>query len=79
MKLKPCPFCGGTAILVKKTSYIKCFTNKGGSTREPIPTFYINCNQADCDVDVETLERFSKEEVIEAWNKRHEPENNDNP
>jgi len=68
MKLKPCPFCGGEAKLVKRKGEAK---------------YAIGCINQYCDssvwlpddVDMEKLHNYLtcfrlKEECIEAWNKR---------
>ena len=54
-KLKPCPFCGGNAI-VRNTGY---------------DSFYVRCENDKCAVVSVTCNRNTSEEAIEAWNTRH--------
>ena len=60
-KLRPCPFCGGKAELIKI----------------PVPPYpdkyYVRCsNQNDCKVAVHTYRGGTAEEAIEDWNRRAE-------
>ena len=56
-KIEPCPFCKGK-----------------GSVHENLNTFpksfYVSCDNRDCHVMVRTLNRATKKEAIELWNKR---------
>lgn len=57
VELKPCPFCGGKAIL-KKNRY-----SSG---------YYVTCLSHKCSMIVATCQRETKEEAAEAWNRRAE-------
>lgn len=54
--LKPCPFCGGTATLEKD---------------ELIDTWFIECHNDCIGNPFGLLPETKKEDVINAWNKRH--------
>lgn len=58
-KLKTCPFCGGKAIL-KKNRY-----SDG---------YYVTCLSHNCSMIIATCQRETKEEAIEAWNRRESKE-----
>jgi len=62
IKLKPCPFCGGLAILIKVEKNI--FTPNG--------SVYIICN--DCNIQTEEYETdelgTALDKAVSAWNKR---------
>ena len=57
-KLKPCPFCGGTNIVIHRDDGIV-------AQRLEIERYRLCCK--DCAAQ---LYRGTKEEVIEAWNRR---------
>ena len=59
-ELKPCPFCGGEANLVKR-KFKTGFYPSGG-------TYYVNCKVC-C---ITTQPRRKAEDVIELWNRRVE-------
>lgn len=61
-KLKPCPFCGGEAILIKASEQ---------DSRLPLIMYDVACNNSDCLVNPNTENRELKEEAIKAWNTRH--------
>lgn len=54
-ELKPCPFCGGKANLVKDELY------KG---------FYVTCDNYDCFIEVKTNSYHYKRLAISEWNRR---------
>ena len=58
-KLKPCPFCGGDAVLIKKPGEV------------PFP-YYVRCeNFVACPAKiVATCSRKTPEEAIKIWNHR---------
>ena len=66
-KLKPCPFCGGEPILDEDSV---AFTNK------PKSCFQILCINRQCGVHLKTKWRETKQEAIEAWNRRVNDERN---
>lgn len=53
--LKPCPFCGGAAVMKK---------NKYSSG------YYVICLSHNCSMIVATCQRETEEEAAEAWNRR---------
>ena len=57
-ELKPCPFCGGEAKLVKRKLKAGFYPSGG--------TFYVHCKKC----LIATQPRNKQEPVIEAWNKR---------
>lgn len=59
-ELKPCPFCGGEANLVKR-KFKTGFYPSGG-------TYYVHC-KVRC---ITTQPRRKAEDVIELWNRRVE-------
>ena len=61
-ELKPCPFCGGKAVLKETYRYI--------GHGESIPQYFVKCGNAYCDLYVATCNRDSEEEAIDAWNRR---------
>ena len=61
-ELKPCPFCGGGAVVVQ-TRY-----------RHGEEYFFVKCNNKDCPVIPETYENTEMKDAIEAWNGRAENE-----
>ena len=56
-KLKPCPFCGGKAIL-----------NAENITAAPVPTTYYRVFCAECPCTMGVF--MYADEAIEAWNRR---------
>ena len=68
-ELKPCPFCGGTAIeLNRKTRENFAFINGVVKRRTLSERFQIKCENCPCG----TYFGFYLEDVIEAWNRRAE-------
>lgn len=57
LKLKPCPFCGGEAVLMKVT-----FT--AGMS------YYVRCGNGKCAVFPITKSYSTDDEAIEVWNMR---------
>ena len=57
-RMKPCPFCGGEAKLVKRKFKVGFYPSGG--------TYYIHCKKC----LVTTQPRTSAESVIETWNRR---------
>lgn len=57
-ELKPCPFCGGDAKLVRREQKYGFYPSGG--------TYYIHCKNC----LMTTQPRCKKEYVIEAWNRR---------
>lgn len=55
--LKPCPFCGGKATLRRAT--FVCFA-----------AYNVICNNPNCKILVNTLNRETEQEAIEIWNRR---------
>lgn len=55
-ELKPCPFCGGIAVIRKD--------------EERINPFFVRCGNIDCKMVVGTNYFSTEEEAIEAWNGR---------
>ena len=73
--LKPCPFCGGEAILLvnqmypEKKSYIECM-KCGAKTNEFMTSVeYIKCGTK-TDEFMTSFEFSSDDKAIEAWNRR---------
>ncbi len=66
-KLKPCPFCGGEAMIIKRKS------NAAGSKF----VYRVQCcadEEDGCSCIPKTWNYYTKEEAIEAWNRRAENE-----
>jgi hypothetical protein len=59
-ELKPCPLCGGVALLVQ-TRY-----------RHEEDYYYVKCTNQDCPVIPETYENVDWKYAIENWNRRAE-------
>ena len=57
-ELKPCPFCGGEANIVKRKLKIGFYPSGG--------TYYVHCKKC----LITTQPRNQKELVIEFWNRR---------
>jgi Lar family restriction alleviation protein len=62
-ELKPCPFCGGKAELVKDRMALS-FAD----------SFFIRCDNADCYVKPQTPHRLSKDDAVNIWNRRADNE-----
>ena len=59
VELKPCPFCGGIAVMRKnKNSFV--------------PSYYVRCGNNDCTVICATCNRQTPEEAANEWNSRAE-------
>ncbi len=56
-ELKPCPFCGGEAIV--KTVEVLMY-----------PTYYVRCGSLKCRVMTSTVNCQTKNEAIKIWNRR---------
>lgn len=56
-KIKPCPFCGGKAILKKIPN-------------TDLTPYYVRCNSKECPMYVATCNRDTPEEAIAIWNRR---------
>lgn len=56
-KLKPCPFCGNTAVDVKDDCY-------------PAPNYYVVCDYNDDGCGASSGFCRTEEEAIEVWNRR---------
>lgn len=57
LKLKPCPFCGGEAVL-KRVPFTA------------VTPYYVRCDNRECAVMAATCNRETAEEAIELWNRR---------
>lgn len=82
-ELKPCPFCGGTSLIMTgreiylELFYEKVFKSVSKEYQSERIAFEISCTQ--CDTDSWTYETLASYEVarkkaIEKWNKRYECE-----
>lgn len=60
LKLKPCPFCGGEAKLIKRSRKTGFYTVGG--------TYYIHCKEC----LISTHPRKNAYNVVESWNRRAE-------
>lgn len=58
MELKPCPFCGGHAVM-------QTFT----AAREETPRYRVKCKSCWCETD---WDNFTVESAAEKWNRRAE-------
>ena len=56
-KLKPCPFCGGEALIREQTNTLPY-------------SFYVRCGNPDCPMFLATCNRSTKEDAIKLWNRR---------
>lgn len=56
-ELKPCPFCGGAAVVKKVPDTL-------------VLPWYVRCDNADCSMWVATCNRNTQEEAIWLWNRR---------
>lgn len=65
-ELKPCPFCGGEAVV----DHWELSSPDEGWEDEREDIYYIVCSECGS----ETYEYRSKEEAIEAWNRRKKNE-----
>ena len=61
-ELKPCPFCGGKAVLKKVATGI----GQDGYW------YYVRCASINCTVHVSTCSRPTEKEAVEIWNRRVE-------
>ena len=59
-ELKPCPFCGGKAMLI------------ANRYRHEQTSFFVKCSNEECEVIPETYENEIIDFVIKAWNRRAE-------
>lgn len=58
-ELKPCPFCGGEAELVKdKTTF--AFAD----------TYFVRCDNIECGVQPQTKHRLTEQKARDFWNWR---------
>lgn len=64
-ELKPCPFCGGEANIVKR-KFKSGFYPSGG-------TYYVHCKNC----FITTQPRRTQKYVIKIWNRRTNDEQND--
>lgn len=60
-KIRPCPFCGGQAILIGRELYFSQTNEK---------SYHIECSKC----MVRTVEVMDKESVVKHWNRRAENE-----
>ena len=58
IKLKPCPFCGGKAELLK---------DELGRTSD---WWYAACSNLDCGIYAQTADRPTPQEAAKLWNRR---------
>ena len=63
MKIKPCPFCGGDAVLQNKAIAI---------SPELIPGYRVACGNELCEISPATRIHSTKEEAIAVWNHRRD-------
>ena len=61
-ELKPCPFCGGNAMVI------------ANQYRHGQTAYCVKCNNNDCQVIPVTYEHCELEDAIEVWNRRAEYE-----
>jgi Lar family restriction alleviation protein len=67
IELKPCPFCGGEAILRQDIRYPRSGKYEGKSVK----AYEVICSNYDCIIyGADNKYFFTKEEAIEAWNNR---------
>ena len=59
-RVKPCPFCGGDAEVVRLRGYILC------PSASHSPMYYVACTECGCRTGPDT----SVKDIIEIWNKR---------
>ena len=64
-ELKPCPFCGGEASLIKRKFKVGFYPSGG--------TYYVHCKVC----LVTTQPRQKSEDVIKVWNRRANDEQAD--
>ena len=62
-ELKPCPFCGGNAIVVANLH------------RHDETSYFVKCNNKDCHIIPETYWCAEMNDAIEIWNRRAEDGN----
>ena len=58
IEIKPCPFCGGKAKLLK---------DEFGGTSD---WWYAACGNLDCGIRAETADRPTPQEAAKLWNRR---------
>ena len=58
IKLKPCPFCGGKAELMKNAFW------------PSTDWWYAACSNLDCGILVQTADRLTPQEAAKLWNRR---------
>jgi Lar family restriction alleviation protein len=63
-ELKPCPFCGGKAM-IRETTY--------GNNYD---AYFVWCCNKNCDIRPSTKYLRLRKDVIEAWNRRAEDDHN---
>ena len=56
IQLKPCPFCGSKDVKIRRPTFSEGL-------------FFIQCENQECEVIVETLTR-ALDHAVEVWNKR---------
>ena len=66
-KLKPCPFCGGKAVM-------ETFT----TSFEKHPRYRVRCTEKGCRVALD-WDWFEEEAAQEAWNRRNDDGRSDQP
>lgn len=66
-ELKPCPFCGGEADVVKRTSITRHPVMRGRHIEHH--TYIVRCRTCQC----QTAEHAEDTGAVDAWNKRFPP------
>lgn len=61
-ELKPCPFCGGVAVLKKVPD-------------TSVMPYYVRCDNKFCSMWVVTCNRRTEREAMELWNRRADANN----
>ena len=67
LNLKPCPFCGAHPTLNKDDGASWLIPTR---ISDDDPAYSVECDNVDCDCNPCTILFKTKEEAIEAWNKR---------